>query len=895
MNPSGFEFPSKSHIPQPKRVHDTPTKSSSSGKRKLEDGVTQVSQLASFTIRPCPASIYDKPYTLQPLRLLNRSRLPLSFLDTSPNTESLPTTQLFSANIAILEPEDESPGPPNVLIASPDSGISLYAIERVKSRVYALCKLCRWVKIGYLEDESAIHYTPIVRQLQPNHSGEAVQWWKRAAVDDQDGLERPGKRPRLSMASPTSPQPQVELPPAQATQSPPEKRIDTQQDIIPSQTDQPISNQETLDTFVRQYLDALYKSRTSLAFFAKGPLSRTRKTFTASPEDGLSISDLAVFLRSMILPLNTMDKKYREKIPSLIRALPPGMLSDSEHEDPASTKRRKSKKLPKLSKDGFYSFEDEPCKRWWLMNGSDAKPHQNESMEQLLRRRIGHLRVRETLAQIILVLEIMSMEVSSEFKASVSANVEVESQAGAESQSTKKKRKSKKALDLDVQLDLLLDKLTIWQSIEQDESSNADARKDSDPPTRDNADRFEDRDILATFCVEVIIPFFKSKVPDKAAMVNKKFGGPGAIPPEKLDKPKVRQELEKRPRRPLQKTPSDTTGNIRARPPTLSRAATDSVMPRIKRETSDMSLLEIPQARPAQRNSSVQLKHLKHRQIDMFAISAATEAKQKQKAKIQEDLKNAVDILKKPNRGQAVKDYVDASEQRSLGSASMRKKTGTNRKIFQNVQVSATPKAGRKRDALRPAVPSYSQTAHALDLDVPPIPSSDFMIPSSAIRPLKLTENGSVSSSGRIQPDGIAETPSRGKSKMVTFDSSPLEMRREGVNDDLIGATPAKTSFTDFLKQKVARDGAAQSLSQERQPERRIRPEFTTPQKPKSVFATPIKPAPVFATPVRSVRRPTAIAQTPEARKEKVADPEPEVEPNIYDALGWNDDYDEIA
>lgn len=798
---------------------------------------------------------------------------------------------MFSANIAILEPQDGDPGTPNVLIASPDSGTSLYAIERVKPRIYALCKLCKWVKIGYLEDESAVHHTPIARQLQANHPGDTTQWRKRAAVDEQDGLERPEKRPRLFMAPSTPPEPQVELPPAQSTSNLPDDDIDIQPDNIPRQSDQPISSQETLDTFVRQYLDALYKSRTSLAFFAKGPLSRARKAFTASPEDGLSVGDLASFLRSMIIPLNTMDKKYREKIPSLIRALPPGMLSDSEQEGPASTKKRKSKKLPKLSKDGFYTFEDDPCKRWWLMNSSDAKPHQNESVEQLLRRRIGHLRVRETLAQIILVLEIMALEVSSAFKASASPNAEDESQARAESQSTKKKRKPKKALDLDVQLDLLLDKLTIWQSIEQDESSNADARKDSDPSTRGNVDRLEDRDILASFCVEVIIPFFKSKVPDKAAMVNKKFGGPGVLSPEKLDRAKARQVLEKRPRHHLQKTPSDTTGNIRARPPTLSRAATDSVMPRMTRETSDISLLEIPQARPVQRNSSVQLKHLKHRQIDMFAISAATEAKQKQKAKIQEDLKNAVDILKKPNRGQAVKDYVDASEQRSLGSASMRKKTGTNRKIFQNVQVSATPRTSRRRDALRLAVPSYSQAAHAPDLGIPPFPSSDFVIPSSAIRPPQSTESGKAPSSGHVQPDGIAETPSRGKSKMVTFDSSPPTMYQDDVQDDFIGATPvAKTSFTDFLKQRVARDRATQSPGQETQLERRVGPDFTTPQKPKAIFATPIKPAPVFATQVKIARTLTAIAQTPEARKEKVA-AEVEAEPNIYDALGWNDDY----
>jgi DNA replication regulator SLD3 len=790
-----------------------------------------------------------------------------------------------------------------VLIASLDLETSLYAIERVKPRIYALCRLRNWVKIGYLEDESAVAHTPIARQLQAHISSDTTQWWKKAVVSEHDGLERPMKRPRLSMAPPITPEKQVEISPTQPTLIQPIfEEIDTLPDFTPSQPDQPVSSQERLDTFVRQYLDALYKSRTSLAFFAKGPLSRARNAFMLSVKDGLSVSDLATFLRSMVLPLNTMDKKYREKIPTLIRAMPLGMLSDSEQEGLVSTKKRKSKKLPKLSKDGFYAFEDDPCKRWWLMNGSDSKPHQNETVDQLLRRRIGHLRVRETLAQIILVLEIMALEASSAFKAINSdppANGEDESQAGAESQTTKKKRKPKKALDLDVQLDLLLDKLTIWQSIEQDESSNAEASKEHDPSSRDNADKLEDRDILASFCVEVIIPFFKSKVPEKAAMVNKKFGGPGAVSPEKLKKPKAPQIVEKKPRRPLQKTPSDSNMNLKAHPPTLTRSATDSMMPRLKRETSDISLLEIPQARPVKRDSSVQLKHLRQRQIDMFAISAATDAKLKQKAKIAEDLKDAISTLKKPNRGQAVKDYVDASEQRSLGSASMRKKTaGTNRKIFQNVQVSATPRTARKRDALRPAVPSYSQGTHALDFDIPPFPSSDFMIPSSAIRPLQLTESGKTPSSNHLQPHGVTETPSRGKSKMVSFDSSPPSMPQEEAHHNFIGSAAAAnptsvTSFTDFLKQEIAQDGTTQNPSREKQTEKRTRPAFTTPQKPKAIFATPTKPAPVFATPQKRIERPITVAQTPETRREEAGDAVGGQ--SIYDALGWNDDYDELV
>jgi len=198
-------------------------------------------------------------------------------------------------------------------------------------------------------------------------------------------------------------------------------------------------------------------------------------------------------------------------------------------------------------------------------------------------------------------------------------------------------------------------------------------------------------------------------------------------------------------------------------------------MPRFKREASEISLLDIPPIRPAVRGSSVQLKHLQQRQIDLNAITVATENKLKRKANIEEELRGAINTLKKPNRGLAVKDYVESTEQRSLGSKSMRKKTaGPIRKVLQNaenVQVTATPRHNRKTNAL---IPMTAQKAQAEHHNEPLPPSSgDFCIPSSTVRP---------STGGRSemrQPffhskrldtgKSVTETPSRGSSKMVSF------------------------------------------------------------------------------------------------------------------------------
>ena len=124
-------------------------------------------------------------------------------------------------------------------------------------------------------------------------------------------------------------------------------------------------------------------------------------------------------------------------------------------------------------------------------------------------------------------------------------------------------------------------------------------------------------------------------------------------------------------------------------------------------------------------------------------------------------------------------------------------------------------------------------------------------------------------------------------------------MPQDEVQHDFVGSTPAATStttsFTEFLKQKIARDVEMQSPSRdkEQRPEKRVRPAFTTPQKPKAVFATPIKkPAAVFATPQKSETTSMTVAQTPETKK---GGQEVDGGQSIYDALGWNDDYDELA
>src|SRR5690242_9788076 len=59
-----------------------------------------------FVIKPCPELAYEKPYTFKPIRIIGRSQLPLTFLDTTSNS-TFPPNRLFAAHIDVLEKNHE--------------------------------------------------------------------------------------------------------------------------------------------------------------------------------------------------------------------------------------------------------------------------------------------------------------------------------------------------------------------------------------------------------------------------------------------------------------------------------------------------------------------------------------------------------------------------------------------------------------------------------------------------------------------------------------------------------------------------------------------------------------------------------------------------------------------
>jgi DNA replication regulator SLD3 len=368
-----------------------------------------------FTIKPYPDSPDSRPAAFKPIRVISRCQLPLAFLDTTLDVQ-YPRNGFFTARIDVLESDgtwgEQKSATTKVLIAQHETNRSLYAIERVQARTYSICKLASWLQERdtiQLWDPSIVSAYPT--SLAPTGDGPAVEpWWQHAAVDIEP-VPRPAKRARLSMVRKPTEELRIKPEPHQVTIDDIPHMTELDGAIATEPLQEPILElptvQEHLEALVQQYLDAVYTSKTSLAYFAKGPITRMRNAFTSPDENAPPTHELVTFLRSMLLRPKAGEKKYYEKLPSIIQAIPVGTVSDEDAPTKPS-KGKKSKKKPKISRDGVYPAEDAFIKRWWKSEMPSADNAGQETIEMRIRRRIGDLRVRETLAQMILMLEVIA-------------------------------------------------------------------------------------------------------------------------------------------------------------------------------------------------------------------------------------------------------------------------------------------------------------------------------------------------------------------------------------------------------------------------------------------------------------------------------------------------------
>jgi DNA replication regulator SLD3 len=471
--------------------------------------------------------------------ILPRSYLPLSYLDTAASSTAVPTARLFTAYIRALEPEKlggSNGQNPVILITRSEADRSLYAIEWVSRGIYAMCKLGGWVKekalVGAALSAKEERQPAIVNQDAGDNDS---TWWMSARANipplpmplpmSGTPTERAGDSAAAGVLfSMKCWKPKAPLETTRFLDSNPCSRGDQSIVNMIVQSPEPMERtaateqlaQDIFDMVRTQYFETLYISKASLAYFPKGPLSRLRAACSAGQNNPISQIDLVTFLQSLVLSLSLIDKKYKNSVPEFVASLPALNFSEDDADTIAVKGRKKRKSKMKPGKGGLYPGEDDYLRKWWMDGDSDPSvtPGETESNVEQVKRRVANLRTRETELQIILILEIFALQESSHLK----EQCEERTKPNVGTSQGKNRKSSGK--DLALVLDLLVDRLCIWQSVSSggddslcmDNFGNPKAPcqngKNTGPTNTRAMGVGQNSDHLRDFCNEVILPLY---------------------------------------------------------------------------------------------------------------------------------------------------------------------------------------------------------------------------------------------------------------------------------------------------------------------------------------------------------------------------------------------------
>ncbi|KAL2178715.1 DNA replication regulator SLD3-domain-containing protein [Thermothelomyces heterothallicus CBS 202.75] len=834
---------------RPPSCHGSPASGSASpgsGKRKRTASSAGAEDLlrGPIVLKPHPSSLMVKPRILHPLMLLPRESLPLSALDLSQPHGDLPASRLFESKIKILDLEGRLGS--NILLARSEITGMVYAIERESNGLYVLCKLGSWVDILLLSESATVvckerirsgkpvkqDNTAAVPLTTPSMYNETKR--RRLAIEEIQSLVRkrsvsvaekeapsqaatvtasvtatepqqPASRADGSEAANVAPA-QVEVPPEPEPAAPAgrdaaipamEPANESVNGPASQSVDDPFAQpnaEEIFSNLRAQYIEALYHSKGSLAYFAKGPLSRARAAFNLDWETNLNMIDLVEFLKSLVMTTVAIDKKYRETIPEIVAKM---KTTVQESETGASKPKKRKNKKPKLGKDGLYPGEIDHIRRWWSSvqhvsradgGGGDDDDHDDDKRLTATEHKyhISYLRRRETQLQMILILEILALEPVALAKGAECQLPGTESQIASQDASQEPSAKKRNKHNLPVLLDVHADRLCIWQSTTLDEVK---AVAESQVPTEGQQEVRGDRansDPLRDFCVDIIMPFFSARLPGPCESLNRKLGGPVAQSPPKAKPATPTSAVKPKPGAPV-KRPT-TSKRDKDKDKTLERAlsversrrsvsrgpaaaiallrsASQTVIPGLKREASESSVMGlVPRA---------QSGSLKERPSNVFSRSTSlgrADLKAQRQAQVEAELKDAISALKKPNRALAVKDFVEAAEKRaSAGQLKKMKKPSR----ASGVQVKATPANNRYKDAL---APEKARSQPSPVADVPP--SSASVVPASTLARKFANRLPTATTSTRLTTaDRVQVTPARASSSSIP--ATGLRLARE--------------------------------------------------------------------------------------------------------------------
>ncbi|KAH8884558.1 hypothetical protein GQ53DRAFT_398906 [Thozetella sp. PMI_491] len=933
---------SRAHVPAPALESPQPRSPDlrndghhSRRRRPAAAGATDDLLKPAIVVKPYPSNLQSQPRTLNPLMLLPRENLSLSSLDLCNPNGVFPSSRFYESSIKILELEGRLGS--NILLARSETNQMVYAVEREKKGLYTLCKLGSWVDVTQFTQYAtavcsqrmqATRPPPMLKNdsfaittLQSHHEEKK----KRLAIEELQSVVRKRPRSQGSLATPDIPSQAPAITrdesslssaatPAHNEQDalePGEPSLPQSRSSVALPAEQPLPSEEApqptaegiFQNIRTQYIDILYHSMGSLAYFAKGPLSRARAAFHLDCDSNLDMSELIEFLKSLVMTTVLIDKKYRETVPDIISK----MKMRVEDSDGCETKgkKRKTKKM-KLGKDGLYPTEDENIRRWWSAHKPAASAEEDRLMSpEEIKYHISCLRGRETQLQMILILEILALELLRPTTENAEESQLPGMDSGAPSGTAASKNdsepgpKKRNRHNLPFLLDIHADRLCIWQSTTLDEvkalaESQVVIQGDAgENPARSSSDPLKD------FCVDIILPFFSARLPDLCDSVNRKLGGPVIKSPPKPKQQPKSASTKAKPGAPAKRAGSSTK---KARGKTIEevlskekmrrsvsrgpdavallRSASVAFVPTLKKENSEPVLSAIPKGEPGS---------LKERPVNVFGRAYSTGAgdmRAKKKAQIEAELQDAISALKRPNRALAAKEITDAAERRASTGSLKRLKRPT-RALASAVQVKATPANNRFKDVLGTASLQGDWDDAQLDAeDFDKVPSSASVVPSTVVRKKSTVLFGSAMAATPLM-DRLPDTPAR-----ISSNPPPLLQFLRSDESAIPQSSPT-------MARRVAPGGSSHLLSV---PDR---PMLALPSSPGlgALFETPLKPRSAMGnlhaldeTPIKS-RLPVPPRSTVQPEASRTASgnvPQPEKERSIYQQLGWDDDDDLI-
>ena len=889
----------------------------------------------------------DSSCTLIPIAALDRSQLRLSDLDFSPLRSSLPSGGLFRASTSIFNDYPQGQGV-NLLLARLAPNVGLYIIEKAGESVYVACRLRSWLKEDHFRaavtGKAGNSFPKKVRGFEnrflagdahPASENDLAGACKTAISSPKRPKNRKGVLARMSIIPKlgfreSSTLQQEHAPPVE--RDAPATGCHTREDLpvdalrttchvqngskhdIREAQHQPAdtgttgmsglgpdllrSHNDPFATHREILLQTIYAPKSALAYFTKSTLVRFRATLRSSTTMGNS--DLAAFYRSRLLTPKKLDMKYRDTIPKIVENTILQVSPDEREAHPQKkTSRRKG-----LGKDGLHAGEEALIRAWWLNRDGVKNLASAQSRVQKMQSLLTELRCHETQLHIILILEILTLESRDKLGSEAMLRAASPKQEPADDEHNNilvmSPLKINKKRDLKRDLDILVDRLCIYQSVSVIDPTTTDEGK-----TQISAFGEEVGDELRDFCCNIILPFYRHKVPGLVKEISRKLDGPDLSPKRPMTssrtisssraKPGTAVDACRRtiPRRTLKRVLSEEQSSRQSSPPMLMRSATAPL------GGSGSQALAATVQRAINRSSLQKSRSFSNREVDLVASSKAQDAKRERLASLakqKEELNAAIGALKKPNRGLIGMEIMGEIERRNAerdtSKSSTLGKSSSDHHL--GIQITATPRkraawGNLKRKASRSScnVSTESEDLARAMSEEPIIPTSTARGPDCGSR-RSASQGTDAPTTKRAIHSAVQETPSRGLSKASNPASLPTNIQAPQQPGSPARQCPRPNNV---------------SVVQATPSTKRLRPDHADLAK---IDTTPLRMTksqrPVLFEPLKRMevtiedvfRDAPVVSENAGKAMERAMNGGRGEEASIYDLLGWDGDVDEL-